>query len=229
MKTAKCNCFSYLTIKLLSKSRKSLTLCKRDGFLFPRGKPCFREGDRSMVHLDKFIFDPEEKFLRENGTVIFPRKKKRLSNFQMNKKLFASEIEKLELFYEMIAREIYVPLPPTMKEVCEKFGISKQHYRMIVESKRFKVQVNRLRKELRSNWAATIDQSMIKRAIEGSVRHQELFYKIEGELETKLSVTNYNPQELPTDPQKIQDEINKLTNEVSELPLAPKMKGVKKN
>lgn len=164
-----------------------------------------------------WYFDPEERFLNENGTVRFSKRKKKISNFQKNKRLFASEMEKLELFYEMIAREIYVPLPPTIQEVCEKFGISKQHYRMIVESKKFHIQVNRIRRELSDRWAAKIDQSLIKRAIEGSVRHQELFYKKQGELETKLSVTHTNPQELPTDPVAIQKEIDKLTSEIPDL------------
>ena len=169
--------------------------------------------------MQSFIFDPEEKFLKENGTVRFPKKK-----FKSGKSVYASEMEKLELLYEMIAREIYVPIPPTLAEVCEKFGITKQHYRLIIESRKFQAQVRILRKELREKWAAKIDQSLVRRAIEGSVRHQELFYKVEGELETKLNVTHTKPDELPTDPIKIQEEIDKLTNEVSDLQTAPQIK-----
>lgn len=181
----------------------------------------------SMQISDKFFFDPEERFLNENGTIRFPKKKKKISNFQRKKMIFASEMEKLELFYEMIARDIYVPLPPSLNEICEKYGISKQHYRMIVESKKFQKQVRLLRKELREKWAAKIDQSLIKRAIEGSVRHQELFYKVEGELETKLNVKHTKPEELPTDPNEIQNEIDKLTNEIPDLKPSPRKEKVK--
>lgn len=123
--------------------------------------------------------------------------------------------EVIEHKMHLLATKMFVPFPKKIKVICKEIGIDVKTYYSWIRSERFHNIKLKMRRELRKKWLVDLDRVVLKRALEGSKFHAELIYKIEGELLTKMEHTHKTPQDIPDDPDELQNEINRLSSEVS--------------
>ena len=97
--------------------------------------------------------------------------------------------EYLEHILYRLVYSLISPYPIKKRVIASKLGITVAQINSLTNTPQYIRIKKELRKELRSKWAANIDQVVIKKALMGSKYHAELFYKLEQELIEKHEVT----------------------------------------
>jgi putative insertion element HTH domain-containing protein len=74
---------------------------------------------------------------------------------------------------------------------------------------------NKLQDNICDQYEGDIYRSLIEKSKNGSYKHQSLYFQLRGKLVQKTQIVS--PQDLPTDPDKVQEEIDKLILETTVL------------
>lgn len=119
-------------------------------------------------------------------------------NSKTNIRTWSSEYRE-HMAYRVIYA-LYQPFPPKKAKLANKLGISLITLQRLIRSPEYERAKNELRRELRRKWGADIDMVVIKKALQGSKYHADLFYQLEGELIKKLEVKNVD--NIPEDPKE---------------------------
>lgn len=130
--------------------------------------------------------------------------------------------EQKELVLMQFAQWYWQPVREPLKFYADKIGVNPQTLRTWTKDDLFKKISSEIREEIRKTIGPLIDRKLFKRAMEGSFPHMNLYYQLCGDLTTKIEHSN-KPTDIPKDPKEIQEEINKLTQEVGSLPKAIEM------
>jgi hypothetical protein len=128
--------------------------------------------------------------------------------------LWSSEYRE-HIIYQLIFKLIR-PFRPKLSEVARELGLTIHTIQSVIRTKQFIDIKNSLRKELRAEWGADIDAVVVKKALQGSKYHAELFYKLEGELVDKVSVKH--EESIPADPEERRMLIRKYLKELGSGP-----------
>lgn len=146
-----------------------------------------------------------------------PRKKpvmhRRMRNFEQKEHMFTQ----FAWFY-------YDPFRGPLKEFADKAGVTVTTLQTWRKDPLFQKIAFQQREERRKQAGAIIDKKLIKRASQGSYAHMNLFYQLCGDLIHKTEIS-HKPTDIPKDPVEIENEIAKLTAEVSALPKAKEKTG----
>lgn len=156
-----------------------------------------------------------------NTDIELPKKKVNKSGRTRRKHRKFKSFEEREHLYTELAKVINDPFRPRYAEIANKFNI---HLSSLMQFKRDPLYIKiaaRLLETTREKYEPEVQRSLIKRAIDGSVAHQNLFYLRHGALIQKHEHSN-KPTDIPKDPEDIERELLKLQSEVGTLKLRKK-------
>ena len=122
------------------------------------------------------------------------------------------DTEYLEHILYRLVYALISPFPVKKRVIAKRLGLTIRDIQNLISSSSYQRIKNSLRKELRGKWGANIDAVVIKKALQGSKYHAELFYKLQNELIDRTEVTKKKEFEVNSDERK--DKISKYIEEL---------------
>lgn len=123
--------------------------------------------------------------------------------------------EQIEMMMYQMATYECSPNAPSARQVAMKMGIAYDTYIAWKSDPRYIAIMQKLLNSVRDKWEGRIQGVVIKKALTGSKYHIDTYYNLQGRFTKKVEVVH--KESIPTDAKEIQEEINRLTAEISDL------------
>lgn len=123
--------------------------------------------------------------------------------------------EQVEMLMLRMATYECSPTLPKPRHVAAKLGITYATYNVWKSDARYIAIMQKLLGAVRDKWEGRVQAKVIEKALEGNKYMVDTFYNLQQRFIKKVEVKH--TETISSDPKEIQEEINKITAEISDM------------